>query len=69
MSITTSSKPIFVIRPREESGITAKPRLVRAARASNAQSYLLQAFTVEKCSVEEALQLGADGVTVEDADS
>lgn len=37
------SKNIYVIKPREESGITAKTRLVRAARAGQAQNHLLQA--------------------------
>lgn len=62
-----ATKTVFLIQPRAESGVTAKPRLVRAARRSSAENHLIGAFSIEKATVEEALALGAEGVVIEDA--
>lgn len=68
IEVTADPKPlhVFVVQPREESGVTMKPRLIRATKVSKAQDYLLQAFEVRKPSPEELLQLGAEGVQIED---
>ena len=42
-----TNKPIYVIHPREESGISAEPRLVRAACRRQAENFLLGAFDHE----------------------
>lgn len=62
-----TTKAIYLIKPREDSGITAKPRLVRAARRASAENYLLGAFAIDKATPEECVTLGAQGAAIEDA--
>lgn len=59
---------IYLVKPREESGITAKARLVSAKKRTSAESYVLQQFYIERASHEECVSLGADGVVIESAD-
>ena len=61
------SGTVYLIKPREESGITAKPRLVRAERRSSVEAYALQSFSIEKATIDDAIALGAEGVVIEDA--
>jgi len=61
-----SQPTIFIVQPREESGITAKPRLVRAPRRSAAADYLLEAWSIEKATPEQCVEMGRDGAVIED---
>lgn len=67
MTTSTTSKPIYVIQPRAESGVTAKPRLVRAARLSAAENFALGAFEIARATPEQCVDLGAQGVVIENA--
>lgn len=62
----SKEKTVYVIAPKEESGITMKPRLVRGDRRSAVEGHLLDCFSIEKPTVEQVLELGADGVQIED---
>jgi len=65
----TTVKPatVYIVKPRPDSGVTAKPRLVRAARRSAVESYTLQAFTIERATVDDAVACGAEGIEIEEA--
>ena len=61
-----STGTVYIVKPREESGVTASPRLVRAARRSSVESYVLQSFSIEKASPDECVSLGSAGKTIEE---
>lgn len=55
--------PIYVVVPRSDP---EKPRLIKAARRAQVESYLLGEYSIETADAEQGITLGAAGVKVED---
>jgi hypothetical protein len=49
----------------QEGQPQSKPRLVKADRRQQVESFVLQDYEIEKADAEEAAKLGGDGVKVE----
>lgn len=64
------ARTIFVVRPvnppSEDAG-REQTRLIRATRRSQVESFLISEFSIDKATQEQCVDLGADGVKVEDA--
>lgn len=60
--------PIYKVEPRaQDASAPAKSRLIKADRRAQVESYLIGEFVIDKAATEEAVELGAAGVKVEDA--
>ena len=58
--------PIYKVQAvKADSQNNPKPRLVKADRLAQVESYLLQDFSIERASAEDTHALGKDGVEVE----
>ncbi len=64
----TAKSTVYLVKPLNESGIVAKPMLVRGLRRAAIEGYVLQAFSIEKATVDDAVALGAEGVEIRDAE-
>lgn len=66
MTTATPAKKqtVFLIKPMEESGISAMPRLVRAETLTQARKFVLDAFHIGEATVDDAVSLGAQGVEI-----
>ncbi len=60
----TAKSSVYLVKPHPESGIVAKSMLVRAHRRASVEGYLLQAYIIEKATVDDAVRLGAEGVDI-----
>lgn len=60
---------IYVVRPRKPAGDEkqANARLVKAERRNQVEGFLIGEVSIEPASAEEAHELGAAGIKIEDA--
>lgn len=65
-SFVVQQREVAVSEDDHVTHVTPRPRLITGTRAQ-VESYLIGGYSIDPCGVEKAVELGRDGVVIEDA--